>query len=103
MTRCPIDHSPLYDDDGEARCLAAGHGPVQWARIGVEAPSKAVSAPPSPKPCPTCGGEQGPDRNGIAYCERCRSKNGGSKPGSLAWNGGTAPLKRDKSETIGVW
>lgn len=101
FTRCPIDHSPLYDDDGEARCLAAGHGPVQWARIGVEAPSKAVSAPPAPKPCPTCGSVMQPGRDGTLYCSTCRARNGGARPGTV-WNH-PRDAERDKSETIGVW
>ena len=103
MTRCPIDRSPLYSEFGDIKCLAAGHGPQHWARIGVEAPSTAVSAPPAPAPCPTCGGQQKYTTTGYPYCPQCYAKRGGPKPGSLVWNRGTQPMVRAKSETMGVY
>ena len=87
MTRCPIPHcgSPIYLDDGEPRCLAAGHGRVQWARHG---PAEAPKSPATPhglgEPCPTCGKPKRavtrPKRDAppFAYCEPCRSQNGHS-------------------------
>lgn len=94
LTRCPIDGSIIYDDDGEPRCIAAGHGPVQWERAStpVEAPNKAEKARREGEPCETCGRPKAriiaPDGGLAPYavCGPCRGLKGGHRSPSPAFS-----------------
>ena len=87
LTRCPIDGSIIYDDDGEPRCIAAGHGPVQWERASTpaEASNKAEKPRYYGDPCPTCGKpkqtviDPSGDNAAYAVCGPCRGLKGGRR------------------------
>lgn len=90
MTRCPRCNSPLYLDrmnDNEPTCISAGHTKYNW-HLTV---SSHTDAPKSAKglgePCKVCGrpknGVYHQGATPVAFCEPCRSANGGNNASSF--------------------